>query len=1715
MIRKLFFLFAALALPLSAEVKVPRLNAAPEPDGKLDDPCWAQCEWHGGFTTLQQTAAPKAGTRFKMFHNGHTLFIGIEAAEPEMDKLKADPQIFDSRNLWMNDSVELFLCPATEKNYFYHIIADAAGQVCDAICEDNNANGYKADTVWDGAIRVKTSREADCWKMEMAVPLGAMEFKPDAVWCFNLVRNRNAVRPVEISSFSRNDGTRHTRPEIFTPLTLEDADFAAWKNIRTDLPKAKLEKQADGGFRAEITLHDHSAAKEMRILSTELSLLTPEGKTVAARQFRYAVYPNKSRQEKVVLPEVKPGAYLLDVKVYGSASSRPLLCAVRKAVSFAYAPLSIRLRTPAYRDSIYATMSDQKIRAELDFKDLKGKEWTAVLTGPDGQEAGRKSGTSAKKQEMVQFDLKGRPDGKYVLTVSAGGISVSRTVSKLPPHKGEVRVDGNGVTLVDGKPFFPFGWYGHDDADGKKAYINSILDTKLYPTFASLEKAFAARRAAGTLMLIFPFQEFQPSGSWKIFAGKNRNGGLTPAQRKYLTEFIPKIRDNPALLGYYLADEPENRDNNPRWYREAGELLRELDPYHPCIMLNWGIPGIRRFYESADILLPDCYPTFFENGKTGKPRHCTSQWAEAATALRPSWIMPQVASWPARNKLGVRGVPPTYDELRSQFFQGLIHNVKGFNMYAYFEAQRFASLMIGPDDIGRTLLVLRDLVLQNTVPGAVRVKTRPESPVFQAGLKTGKAGSILIAVNTEMKTVKAEFKVARPAFSKLYVAGEEREVVLNDGRFTDTFRPGETHVYVDSGPLADAVPSVAETRRKIDEFRASRRKPGNLIGQGEMLVSDYLDYSAGKLAPGVPEITASSDPKTFFATAKTGSRYYLIDGLTRPKRPEYAWSPSGLDKTPWIRIRLAEAAAVGEIRLYTPSGNLRSGSVEINGQKIPFANPGKEETIRIPVPALKTGEITIRFEKFVRSKSFLKVADRLLTEIEVYGAEQMNTKVILPEDPAPALKNAAKELKHYLAAAASEVTADGKPAVFELNVSSGMEEEEWRVTAEGNGRIRFSGGSPRGTLYAVYGFLENQVGIRWFSPTLEYLPRKKKLDLTGLKLSGKPFFQIRNVYRSPKAADGGRFSAHSRLNQEGEWPILSARYGSGVDFGSPSHCHSISNGYFPAGQYFKKHPEYYALVDGKRNGTLWFGQICFSRPGLAQELTAKLKEYILSDEAAARPAGRLPPRIYDISINDSRNFCQCPECAAKVAKYNASGTVLLVLNEVAAELAKFRPGYRLQTLGYFATTEPPKGGVRAADNLIVRVCNTATYLHEPITAPINEKYRRQVERWAEKAKWLFPWEYAITYGNAGRLPYPSEFTIADNIRFYAANHATGLFFEHESPEFNDFYDCKVWLEAKLMEDPSRDADALMRDFCEKVYGKAAGTVLAYRRGLRDAARRNHAQVRYFFPNPEDFRYLDWTVMKKSMELYEQALDAVKSDPSRRHQVRRAFMSLDFAMIGTLSWYYRIQAEEAGERELFASLRRQAGRRFLRCYERSLAELETLEKRIPSASMRNGVEFWRQRIAAPEFAPLPRLPGGVVAGPDCWGVSVKRPSKLCADPDAKVKALFRCQLPAGQRGKIKLALGRWNVPAQKGSELDSRTYDLKSIKGRGPVMLSAGKCRIDGEDLMLTVFNRSIAWRFGWLRDRFEGKEMEFQIEVRWDGGDEICVGIVQAAPAGK
>ena len=74
------------------------------------------------------------------------------------------------------------------------------------------------------------------------------------------------------------------------------------------------------------------------------------------------------------------------------------------------------------------------------------------------------------------------------------------------------------------------------------------------------------------------------------------------------------------------------------------------------------------------------------------------------------------------------------------------------------------------------------------------------------------------------------------------------------------------------------------------------------------------------------------------------------------------------------------------------------------------------------------------------------------------------------------------------------------------------------------------------------------------------------------------------------------------------------------------------------------------------------------------------------------------------------------------------------------------------------------------------------------------------------------------------LPYPSEFLIAETLRLFANRGIKGVFFEHEFPFASDMYDLKVYMEAKLLENPYRDANVLYQEFLQLYYGPGAAAV---------------------------------------------------------------------------------------------------------------------------------------------------------------------------------------------------------------------------------------------------------------------------------------------------
>ncbi len=142
-------------------------------------------------------------------------------------------------------------------------------------------------------------------------------------------------------------------------------------------------------------------------------------------------------------------------------------------------------------------------------------------------------------------------------------------------------------------------------------------------------------------------------------------------------------------------------------------------------------------------------------------------------------------------------------------------------------------------------------------------------------------------------------------------------------------------------------------------------------------------------------------------------------------------------------------------------------------------------------------------------------------------------RVVLSANAEPAEQTAAQTLADYLnriTGASFPVVTDAEPpAAKELVVGvtsreaarfadrSTWDDDAVRLLTDGQ-TLFLTGGSARGTLYAVYTFLEDWLGCRWFTHDLTVTPEQETLALPAVDYFYEPCFRLRQTFRERRAA---------------------------------------------------------------------------------------------------------------------------------------------------------------------------------------------------------------------------------------------------------------------------------------------------------------------------------------------------------------------------------------------------------------------------------------------------------------------------------------------------------------------------------------------------------------------------------------------------------------------
>ena len=492
--------------------------------------------------------------------------------------------------------------------------------------------------------------------------------------------------------------------------------------------------------------------------------------------------------------------------------------------------------------------------------------------------------------------------------------------------------------------------------------------------------------------------------------------------------------------------------------------------------------------------------------------------------------------------------------------------------------------------------------------------------------------------------------------------------------------------------------------------------------------------------------------------------------------------------------------------------------------------------------------------------------------------------VLGPANPQVWEKTATDELKTYLEKrlGGHAMTVDGNAdPVFHVGdsefalqkgvASAKFKEDEWGIISFGRDVV-LNGGGTRGCLYAVYHFLEDDCGLRFWSDDEEDVPGPSDLSLPQLKRRGRPYFEYRDVYRTEKWGGAkSRTAIRRRLNRNGNAPTP-LTWGGAYEYGLPYFCHTHDR-YLPFATYGKEHPEWYALRDGKRVGGERTGQLCLTNP----EVVAKMTELVISNiENGAKIAaanGEAAPRMYDLTHNDNQFYCLCPACTEAEARYGRSGIMLNFVNAIAAEVAKTHPEIVIHVCAYEYTEPVPKGGVKAAPNVIVELNNTTGNKARPIQHRTNDFFRNELVKWRDYTTRLAASDFSVTYRkDSMNFPYPNEYVYDELLGFFATNGVTAIFLQHDRPLESDMHEVKYYVESRLLEDPFLDGDTLVETAIREYYGAAGEDVLAVRRRLRGNFKRYNANVTWF-PYPYEFFNF---IREDDIAFFREKLDAAEA-----------------------------------------------------------------------------------------------------------------------------------------------------------------------------------------------------------------------------------------------
>lgn len=362
-----------------------------------------------------------------------------------------------------------------------------------------------------------------------------------------------------------------------------------------------------------------------------------------------------------------------------------------------------------------------------------------------------------------------------------------------------------------------------------------------------------------------------------------------------------------------------------------------------------------------------------------------------------------------------------------------------------------------------------------------------------------------------------------------------------------------------------------------------------------------------------------------------------------------------------------------------------------------------------------------------------------------------------------------------------------------------------------DGHLFLNGRYPTPATFAVYSFLQDNLGVRWFAPGDEWTYVPKPATPGTLKV------EVEKVVSTPTTTPRP-WSAHSYTN---EWKDWNRRNKLGVSErlvrrNFQNNIYRI----FPQSRYGKTHPEYYPLVNGKRwipptdKYVYWWP--CVGNPEVQKVVLDYIDNFFEKNPHHDS---------FALGLDDILYMCECPLCRAMDAepqdhaRKEYSDRFYNFINLIARETKKKHPDKYIGMLIYSNVKNPPKKVMKLEDNIFGYITETSAMWYDPA---IRKRDNDLTREWAKRATHLSRYDYFGFNSFAPRI-YP-------RLMYQQLQFDKSLGFEGMYTEINTFLPQTapmMWAFAQLQWNHRQELDPLLRDFYSKMYGKGAKSMEEY------------------------------------------------------------------------------------------------------------------------------------------------------------------------------------------------------------------------------------------------------------------------------------------------